>query len=82
MGDHEQFEHHPLTGEQVGRVAASLGDRYPAYELMVLFLAYSGLRSADCSGLEIADLAFTTAPNETRCQVNVRRTKARRWECG
>ncbi|WP_261781659.1 site-specific integrase [Rhodococcus sp. BP-332] len=48
------------------------------YELMGLFLAYSGLRSAECSGLEIADLAFTTAPGETRCLVHVRRTKARR----
>lgn len=78
VGDHQQFEHHPLTGEQVGRVAAHVGERYPAYELMVLFLAYSGLRSAECSGLEISDLAFTTGPSETRCQVHVRRTKARR----
>ncbi len=48
VGDHEKFEHHPLTVEQVGRVAAVVGERYPIYGLLTLFLAYSGLRSAAC----------------------------------
>jgi len=89
VGDHEKFEHHPLTAEQVGKVAAVVGERYPTYGLMTLFLAYSGLRSAECSGLEVSDLTFKTAPSAAtgtgavRCTVNVRRTKTRRagtWE--
>jgi len=63
VGDHEKFEHHPLTAEQVGKVAAVVGERYPTYALMTLFLAYSGLRSAECSGLEVGDLTFKTAPS-------------------
>jgi len=63
VGDHEKFEHHPLTAEQVGKVAAVVGERYPAYALLTLFLAYSGLRSAECSGLEVSDLTFKTAPS-------------------
>jgi len=93
VGDHEKFEHHPLTAEQVGRVAAVVGERYPIYALLTLFLAYSGLRSAECSGLEVGDITFKTAPSAAttahagtgavRCTVNVRRTKTRRagiWE--
>jgi integrase len=51
---------------------------------MVDFLAYSSLRAAECSGLEIGDLAFTTGPASAdgsptvRCSVNVRRTTERR----
>ncbi|MFF1555306.1 tyrosine-type recombinase/integrase [Rhodococcus erythropolis] len=79
VGDRDKFEHHPLTAEQVGRVAAEVGNRYPVYELLVLFLAYTGLRSAECSGLEIRDLTFSEGPHgETRCQVQVSRTKSRR----
>jgi len=92
VGDHEKFEHHPLTAEQVGKVAAVVGERYPTYALLTLFLAYSGLRSAECSGLEVGDLTFKTAPSAgttasnptsagtgaVRCSVNVRRTKTRR----
>ncbi len=84
MGDHEKFEHNPLTAEQVGHVAAVVGERYPIYALMTLFLAYSGLRSAECAGLEVGDIEFKTfATGARRCAVNVRRTKTRRvgaWE--
>ena len=50
-GDREAFEHHPLTAEQVGRLAAAVrGDvpglpEYPVYALMVEFMAYTGLRA-------------------------------------
>lgn len=84
-GDRERFEHHPLTAEQISAVAASIGDRYPAYELMTLFLAYTGLRAAECAGLEIGDLIFAPGPSAVRASVNVRRTKARRggqWVVG
>ena len=44
VGDRAAFEHHPLTAAQVASVAAVVGERYPVYELMTLFLAYTGLR--------------------------------------
>lgn len=50
VGDRVHFEHHPLTGEQVARVAATVGERYPVYELATLFLAYTGVRAAEASG--------------------------------
>ncbi|ACC42849.1 prophage integrase [Mycobacterium marinum M] len=80
-GDHARFEHHPLTSEQVGRLAAAIrGDiaglpAYPAYALLVEFMAYTGLRAAEVSGLEVGDLVFAPEP---RCSVNVRRTKDRK----
>jgi integrase len=40
---------------------------YPAYALMVEFMAYSGLRAAEVSGLEVGDLVFAPGP---RCSVN------------
>jgi integrase len=87
-GDHARFEHHPLTAEQVGRLASAIrGDvqglpAYPAYALMVEFMAYTGLRAAEVSGLEVGELAFAPGP---RCSVNVRRTKDRKagqWVTG
>ncbi|OBK18584.1 tyrosine-type recombinase/integrase [Mycobacterium asiaticum] len=87
-GDHAQFEHHPLTAEQVGRLSSAIrGDvtglpAYPAYALMVEFMAYTGLRAAEVSGLEVGDLVFEPGP---RCAVNVRRTKNRKngqWVTG
>lgn len=87
-GDHARFEHRPLTADQIGRLAAAIcGDvaelpAYPAYALMVEFMAYSGLRAAEVSGLEVGDLVF--APGR-RCSVNVRRTKDRKggqWVVG
>ncbi|MFE0751043.1 tyrosine-type recombinase/integrase [Gordonia sp. NPDC058843] len=84
-GDREKFQHHPLTAEQVGRVSAAVAgnvDGLPAYSeyaLMVEFLAYSGLRASENSGLEIGDLEFITRPGQaTRCTVSVRRTKDRK----
>jgi integrase len=67
--------HYPLTSGQVAAVAASIGERYPVYELLTLFAAYTGLRAEELAGLEIADLVFTPGP---RCTVHVRRAKKRR----
>ncbi|MFT4200128.1 hypothetical protein [Gordonia sp. (in: high G+C Gram-positive bacteria)] len=79
VGDHEKFQHHPLTAEQVAAAAHVVGERYPVYELLAYFLPYSGLRKAECAGLEIQDLEFTTRPGQpTRCTVHVRRTKDRK----
>ncbi|MBP2205201.1 integrase [Rhodococcus percolatus] len=84
-GDHEKFEHHPLTATQVAELSAAIAGRigglpaYPVYALMVEFMAYSGLRASENAGLEIADLEFTTRPDaQTRCVVQVRRTKERK----
>ena len=92
-GDHEKFEHHPLTAKQVGELSAAIAGEpsiaaelpaYAIYGLMVEFLAYTGLRASENAGLEIRDLAFTTGPASadgsasTRCSVSVRRTKDRK----
>ncbi|AFA73679.1 phage integrase [Gordonia polyisoprenivorans VH2] len=83
VGDREAFQHHPLTAEQIAATARIVGERYPVYELLAYFLPYSGLRKAECAGLEIQDLEFTTRPGPdvfgtTLCVVHVRRTKDRK----
>ncbi|WP_375481979.1 tyrosine-type recombinase/integrase [uncultured Mycobacterium sp.] len=67
--------HHPLTAEQVAAVAGSIGTRYPVYELLTLFAAYTGLRAEELAGLEVGDLVFAPGPHAS---VNVRRAKKRR----
>lgn len=67
--------HYPLTAEQVAAVAASIGERYPVYELLTLFAAYTGLRAEELAGLEVGDLVFAPGP---RASVDVRRAKKRR----
>lgn len=80
-GDNRSFEHHPLTADELGRLSAAIaGDvpglpAYPAYALMVEFMAYTGLRAAEVAGLEVADLVFTPGP---KCTVKVVRTKDRK----
>jgi integrase len=87
-GDHTRFEHRPLTAAELGRLAAAIRGEvpglpvYPAYALMVEFMAYTGLRAAEVSGLEVGDVVFAPGP---RCAVNVRRTKDRKngeWVTG
>ncbi|MDT5113017.1 MAG: hypothetical protein QOE20_4907 [Mycobacterium sp.] len=90
-GDHEDFAPHPLTGDELGALCAALRGEYPAhdgqplptypvYALMVEFMANTGLRGSDVSGLEIADL--TTAPalagTAPKASVRVVRTKTRK----
>jgi integrase len=84
-GDRERFEHHPLTAHQVAAVAASVGTRYPVYELLTYFAAYTGLRAAELAGCEVGDATFAPGPAGVRAHVNVRRTKTRRggqWVVG
>lgn len=87
-GDREHFEHHPLSAEEVGGLSAALRGElaglpaYPVYGLLVEVMAYSGLRAAEVSGLEIGDLVFAPGP---KCSVWVRRTKKRKggqWVTG
>jgi len=76
-GDAEPFTPHPISAEQVAAVSAHVGARYPVYGLVVLFLAYTGLRAAELAGLEIRDVAGNA--------ITVRRTKRKvrgGWETG
>jgi integrase len=70
--------HHPLTAEQLSAVAASIGERYPVYELLTLFAAYTGLRAEEIAGCEVGDLTFTPGPNTLKATVNVQRAKKRK----
>ena len=58
----------------------------PVYALMVEFMAYSGLRTAEVTGLEVGDLVFAPGAGPLpRCTVQVRRTKKRKggaWVSG
>ncbi|WP_336584342.1 site-specific integrase [Mycolicibacterium tusciae] len=89
-GDLDGFEHNPLTAEQVGQLSAAIAGEvpglpaYPVYGLMVEFMAYSGLRAAEVSGLEVGDVVLPGA-GDSRCTVRVRRTKERKagqWVTG
>jgi integrase len=44
------FAPHPLTSDQVARISAHIGARHKVYGLVVLFLAYSGLRAGELAG--------------------------------
>jgi integrase len=70
--------HHPLTAEQLSAVAASIGKRYPVYELLTLFAAYTGLRAEEIAGCEVGDLVFKHAPAGVRAHIDVRRAKKRK----
>jgi integrase len=67
-------------------LAAKVGERYEVYQLLVLFMAHTGLRAAEVQGLEVRDETLTTGPDETvRGSVRVQRTKTRRnreWVTG
>jgi integrase len=70
--------HYPLTADQVVAIAASIGARYPVYELLTLFTAYTGLRAEEIAGCEVGDVVFTPSPAGTRAHIDVRRAKKRR----
>ncbi len=87
VGDDAGFEPHPLTAPQVAALATKVGERYPVYELLVLFMAYTALRAGEVQGLEVRDLVLTTTgPNDSlRGSIRVQRTKTRRrreWVTG
>lgn len=80
-GTAEPFTPHPLTSDQVGAVAESIRSRVPLYGLVVLFLAYTGLRAAELAGLQIGDLRLPPGGGS----VSVTRTKRKvrgGWETG
>ena len=73
-GDHTGFVHRPSDrrggwpAERCNRRNTALWVRrpalpaYPAYALMVEFMAYTGLRAAEVAGLEVGDLMFAPGP--------------------
>ena len=75
-----------LTGPQMALLATQVGERHPVYGLIVLFMAYTGLRCGEAQGLELRDVTLTAAPDgTTRGSVRVQRTKSRRrreWVTG
>lgn len=70
--------HHPLTADQVAAVAASVGERYPVYELLTLFAAYTGLRAEELAGLEVGDLKLKKTPEGTQASIDVHGAKKRK----
>jgi integrase len=77
---------HALTASQVAAVATHLATVSPVYELLVLFMAYTGLRQAETQGLELRDVAITIgADGNAKGAIGVQRTKTRRhaeWHTG
>lgn len=99
IGDREDFAPNPLTLPQVRALCAAISGQapdeyvgpalpaYPVYGLMVEFMALTGLRAAEVSGLEVGDIEFAPSPdpNAVRGFVRVTRAKRRRdgkWASG
>jgi integrase len=86
VGDDTAFAPHPLTAPQVAALAGKVGERYEVYELLILFMSYTGLRAAEVQGLEVRDLILITGPDgSTKGSIRVARTKTRRrreWVVG
>lgn len=71
---------HPLNAEQVADLARTVGERDPLYELVVLFLCYTGLRKTEAQGVELRDLKLVIGARGTVTggTLHVERTKDRR----
>lgn len=75
----EPFEARPLTTIEIARLTSALDANDPTGidSLVVHFLAKTGLRAAELSGLNIGDVAITNADTAT---VRVERTRTRTKE--
>ncbi|AEV73127.1 site-specific recombinase XerD [Mycolicibacterium rhodesiae NBB3] len=70
---------HPMTAAQVAELAQAVGERDPLYELLVLFMCYTGLRKTEAQGLEVRDVTLTVGPKGVDGgTLHVERTKDRR----
>jgi integrase len=68
-----------LTSEEVARISNHIADKHhPTYGLLTRFMAYTGLRAAEVSGLEVQHLTLTRTANGHRGTVDVQQTKRRR----
>lgn len=86
VGDDIGFEPHPLSCPQVAALAAMVSEHYDVSGLLVLFMAYTGLRAAEVQALEVRDLTPTTGATGTaRGAIRLQRktTRCRReWVTG
>jgi integrase len=70
------FEHRPLAEHQVAAVAANAADDDAVWGLVVLFLAYTGVRAAELAGLDVGDLRLTHhADGSVSGSVRIARTR-------
>lgn len=70
------FEHRPLSGGQVAAVSANAGEDHAVWGLVVLFLAYTGVRAAELAGLDVGDLRLVAHPDgSVSGSVTVRKTR-------
>ena len=67
--------HHPLRASEVAAIAEKIGERYPVYQLLTLFAAYTGPRAEEIAGLEVGDLVFTPGPDSVRARIDIERAK-------
>lgn len=70
--------HRPLRASEVAAVAEKIGERYPVYQLLTLFAAYTGPRAEEIAGLEVGDLVFTPGPDSVRVRIDIERAKKRK----
>lgn len=56
-----RFKHCPLTGPQIAALADYVSNEkhLPTYGLFILFAGFTGLRAAECAGLEVRDVLAT-----------------------
>ncbi len=59
-------------------MANNIGERYPVYELMTYFAAYTGPRAEEIAGLEVGDLVFAPGADGVRARVEIDRAKKRK----
>ena len=63
-----------LSEAEVGRLAGALSDREP-HDLMVRFLAWTGLRASELAGLNVSDCKLWRTKDGWRGYVDVHRTR-------
>jgi integrase len=68
-----------LTAEEVARLSDHISEKHhPTYGLLTTFMAYTGLRAAEVSGLEVQHITMTKTPTGWRGSIDVQETKRRR----
>jgi len=71
-----KFRAHFLTPAQVETLAVALAGR-PPYDLMVRFLAYTGLRAGELAGLDVGDVTIRQGPHGWAGSVRIAKTRRR-----
>lgn len=84
--DAEPFAARPLSAAEIAAVAEHIGrvQGHPIFGLVVMFVAFTGLRAGELSGLNVGDLMLPQIPGSAG-SVSVTRTRravAGGWETG